>query len=118
MPISELLADWVWKPNRHMSETNSEEKTDVTHVKLESSAEHARQALNAASAASKAVGDTVKKHAQSAYEAGREHLTAAARTFPRQPPRSMEELRGQAKTVADDYKGRAKSAWSDATTKH
>lgn len=100
-----------------MSETNSEEKTDVAHVKLESSAEHARQALNAASAASKAVGDTVKKHAQSAYETGREHLTAAAKDVSEAAAAKYGELRGQAKTVAEDYKGRAESAWTDATTK-
>ena len=100
-----------------MSETNSEEKTDVAHVKLESGAEHAKQALNAASEATKAVGETVKKQAQSAYETGREHLTAAAKDVSEAAAAKYGELRGQAKTVAEQYKGRAQSALSDATSK-
>jgi ElaB/YqjD/DUF883 family membrane-anchored ribosome-binding protein len=100
-----------------MSDTNSEEKTDVAHAKFESSAEHAKQALNAASEATKAVSQTVKQQAQSAYETGREHLTAAAKDVSEAAAAKYEQLRGQAKTVAEDYKGRAGSAWTDATTK-
>ena len=100
-----------------MSETNSEEKSDVTQAKLESSAEHAKQAINAASEATKTVGETVKRQAQSAYETGREHLTAAAKDVSDAAAAKYEAFRGQAKTFAEDYKGRAQSAWSDASVK-
>jgi ElaB/YqjD/DUF883 family membrane-anchored ribosome-binding protein len=111
------LADSVPKTYRHMSETNNEQTSDVTHQKLESSADHAKQAITAASEATKAVGETVKNQAHSAYEVGREHLTAAAKDVSDAAAAKYEELRGQAKTVAEDYKGRAQSAWSDATVK-
>jgi ElaB/YqjD/DUF883 family membrane-anchored ribosome-binding protein len=100
-----------------MPDPNSEEKTDVTQSKLESSAEHAKQALSAASEASKAVSDTVKKQAQSVYETSREHLTAAARDVSDAAAAKYQELRGQAKTAAGDYKVRAESAFSGASTK-
>jgi ElaB/YqjD/DUF883 family membrane-anchored ribosome-binding protein len=115
--MCKLLADSVPKPNRHMSETNSEQTGDVAHEKLESSAGHAKQAFSAASEATKAVSETVKKQAQSAYQVGREHLTAAARDVTDAATAKYEELRGQARTVAENYKGRAQSAWSDATVK-
>ena len=82
-----------------------------------SSAEHAKQALSAATEATKAVSETVKKQAQSAYEVGREHLTAAAKDVTEAATAKYAELRGQARTVADQYKGRAQAAWSDATVK-
>ena len=100
-----------------MSETNSEEKSDVTQAKLESSAEHAKQAINAASAATKTVGETVKRQAHSAYETGREHLTAAAKDVSDAAAAKYETFRGQAKTFAEDYKGKAQSAWNDANVK-
>ena len=100
-----------------MSETNTEEKNDVAQVKLESGAEHAKQALSAASEATKAVGETVKQQAQTVYETGREHLTAAAKDVSDAAAAKYGEIRGQAKTVAEDYKGRAQSAWNDATSK-
>jgi ElaB/YqjD/DUF883 family membrane-anchored ribosome-binding protein len=102
---------------RHMSETNSEQSGDIAHGKLESGADHAKQALSAASEATKTVSETVKKQAHSAYEVSREHLTAAAKDVTDAAAAKYEELRGQARVVADDYKGRAQSAWSDATVK-
>ena len=124
-----LLADSVQKPIRDMSETNSEQSTNVpqdinslqsTNVaqdKLGSGAEHAKQALSAATEATKTVSETVKKQAQSAYEVGREHLTAAAKDVTEAATAKYTELRGQARTAADQYKGRAQGAWSDATVK-
>jgi ElaB/YqjD/DUF883 family membrane-anchored ribosome-binding protein len=124
-----LLADSVQKPIRDMSETNSEQSTNVpqdinslqsTNVaqdKLGSGAEHAKQALSAATEATKTVSETVKKQAQSAYEVGREHLTAAAKDVTEAATAKYAELRGQARTAADQYKGRAQDAWSDATVK-
>jgi ElaB/YqjD/DUF883 family membrane-anchored ribosome-binding protein len=100
-----------------MSETNSEETSGIPHEKLESSADHAKQALSAATEATKAVSETVKNQAHSAYEAGREHLAAAAKDVTEAATAKYEELRGQARTVAEDYKGRAQSAWSEATVK-
>ncbi|MFZ0710059.1 MAG: hypothetical protein WAM53_08470, partial [Terrimicrobiaceae bacterium] len=51
------------------------------------------------------------------YETGREHLTAAAKDVSDAAAAKYGEIRGQAKTVAEDYKGRAQSAWNDATAK-
>jgi ElaB/YqjD/DUF883 family membrane-anchored ribosome-binding protein len=99
-----------------MSETQSEERDDIAQAKLESGAEHAKQALNAASEATKAVGETVKKHAQSVYGTSREHLTAAAKDVSDAAAAKYDELRGQAKTVAGDYKDRGQLAWSGAGT--
>ncbi len=99
-----------------MSETNTEKNTEAAK-KLESSAEHAKKALNAANEASKVVGETVKKQAQSAYETGREHLTAAARDISDAASVKYSELRSQAQNVAEEYKGRAQSALSGAATK-
>jgi ElaB/YqjD/DUF883 family membrane-anchored ribosome-binding protein len=100
-----------------MSDPNSEERTDVAQAKLESSAEHAKQAISAASDATKALGETVKKQAQSVYETSREHLTAAAKDVSEAAAAKYQQLRGQAKTAAGDYKGRAQSAFGDAGTK-
>ena len=110
---------------RDMSETNSEQTgnvgseqtTNSPQDKLGSSAEHAKQALSAATEATKAVSETVKKQAQSAYEVGREHLTAAAKDVSEAATAKYAELRGQARTVADQYKGRAQGALSDASVK-
>ncbi len=80
-----------------MSETNLPEgATNVANQKLESSAEHAKAALNAAADAGKAVSETVKQHAHSVYETGREHLSAAARDISEAGKAKYEELRGQA----------------------
>jgi ElaB/YqjD/DUF883 family membrane-anchored ribosome-binding protein len=100
----------------NMSETPSERTEGLAQAKLESGAEHAKQALNAASEATKVVGETVKKHAQSVYGTGREHLTAAAKDVSDAAAAKYGEFRGQAKTVADDYKSRAQSAWTEAGT--
>ena len=99
-----------------MSDTNSEEK-HAAAKKLESSTEHAKKALDAASEAGKAVGETVKKQAQTAYDAGREHLTAAAKDLGDAASVKYKEIRGKAQTVTEDYKGRAKSALDEATAK-
>jgi ElaB/YqjD/DUF883 family membrane-anchored ribosome-binding protein len=99
-----------------MSDTN-EEKSDVAQAKLESGAEHAKQAISAAGEATKALGETVKKQAQSVYETGREHLTAAAKDVSDAAAAKYEAFRGQAKTLAEDYKGKAQSAWSEAGIK-
>lgn len=100
-----------------MSETNTEETNTEAARKLESSAEHAKKALNAANEASKAVGETVKQQAQSAYAAGREHLSAAARDISDAASVKYNELRSQAQSKAEEYRGRAQSALSDAAAK-
>ncbi|MBN8708471.1 MAG: hypothetical protein BGO12_18415 [Verrucomicrobia bacterium 61-8] len=101
-----------------MSETNlPEDATKVANQKLESSAEHAKAALNAATEAGKAVSETVKQHAHSVYETGREHLSAAARDISEAGKAKYEELRGQATNIAGQYKTRAQSALSDAQAK-
>ena len=84
---------------------------------MESGAEHAKQAISAASEATKALGDTVKKQAQTVYETSREHLTAAAKDVSEAAAAKYEELRGQAKSATEQYKGRAQSALGDAGSK-
>ncbi|HEY5742067.1 MAG TPA: hypothetical protein VIS99_05950 [Terrimicrobiaceae bacterium] len=100
-----------------MSETNSQERDEMRQGKLESGAAQPEQLTGAASEAGKVVGDTVKKYAQSAYTKGREQLTATAKDVGDTAYAKYEELRGQAATTVDDYKGRAQGAWSDATVK-
>lgn len=95
------------------SEKNPKDKNAVTNQKLESGAEHAKKALDAASAAGREVGETVRQQAQTAYEAGREHLTAAAKDLSTAANAKYEELRGQAKTTAEEYRNRAKSFQGD-----
>jgi len=84
--------------------------------KLESSADHAKKALDAATEATRAVGDTVRKQAQSAYDAGKEHITAAAKDLSDAAAGGYDDLRSQARAKADEYRGRAQSAWDDASS--
>lgn len=98
-----------------MSETNPENKNEVVGKKLESGADHAKKALDAATEATKNVGEVVKKEAQGAYQAGREHLTAAAKDISDAAAAKYDEVRGQARATADQYKGKAQAAWDDAT---
>lgn len=96
---------------------NNPESNDIATKKLESSAEHAKKALGAATEAGKTVGETVKQQAQGAYATGKEHLTAAAKDLSEAANAKYGELRGQASSVAEDYKGRAQAAFSDAQSK-
>ena len=59
----------------------------------------------------------MKKHAQTAYEAGREHLTAAAKDVSEAATAKYGEIRGQAQNLAEDYKGRAKTAFDGAAVR-
>jgi ElaB/YqjD/DUF883 family membrane-anchored ribosome-binding protein len=99
-----------------MSENNPE-SNDVATKKLESSAEHAKVALGAAAEAGKAVKETVKQQAQGVYSTGKEHLTAAAKDLSEAANVKYGELRGQATQAAQEYKGRAQAAISDAQSK-
>lgn len=84
--------------------------------KLESSADHAKKALDAATEATRAVGDTVRKQAQSAYDAGKEHIGAAAKDLGDAAASGYGDLRHQARAKADEYRNRAQSAWDDASS--
>lgn len=99
-----------------MSENNPE-STDIAAKKLESSADHAKKAIGAATEAGKAVGETVKQRAQDVYATGKEHLTAAAKDLSEAANAKYGELRGQATSKAEEYKGRAQAAISDAQAK-
>jgi len=99
------------KPLELMSDN---QESNIASKKLESSAEHAKKALGAATEAGKAVGETVKQHAQGAYAVGKEHLTAAAKDLSEAANAKYGELRGQAGHVAENYKGRAQAALTDA----
>ncbi|MEI6337584.1 MAG: hypothetical protein WCQ57_03250 [Verrucomicrobiota bacterium] len=99
-----------------MSDTHTEGK-NAAAKKLESSTEHAKKALDAASEAGKVVGETVKQQAQTAYDAGREHLTAAAKDLSDAASVKYKEIRSRAQDVTEDYTGRAKSALDDAAAK-
>lgn len=97
-----------------MSEKNTQDKSSSVHKKLESGADHAKKALDAATAASKQVGETVREQAQTAYETGREHLTAAAKDLSAAANVKYQEIRSQAKDTAEDYRNRAKSFQGDS----
>jgi len=81
--------------------------------KLESGAEHAKKAIGAAAEAGRAVTETVKKHAQSVLDTGKEHLGAAAKDIGDAATAKYGEIREQALTVAGDYKTKAKNFQSD-----
>jgi ElaB/YqjD/DUF883 family membrane-anchored ribosome-binding protein len=89
----------------------------IASKKLESSSEHAKKALDAATEAGRAVGENVKKQAKAAYDAGREHLGAAAKDLGEAANATYGDLRDQAKSKADELRGRAHSAYSDATAR-
>ena len=95
-----------------MSDNND---NNIAAKKLESSSEHAKKALDAASEAGRVVGETVKKHAKAAYDAGREHLGAAAKDLGEAASATYGDFRDQAKTKAEQLRGRAQSAYTDAT---
>lgn len=97
-----------------MSESTEEK---IAAKKLESSTDHAKKAIDAAAEASRAVGNTVKRQAQVAYETGKEHFTAAAKDLGEAATATYEDLRGQAKVKADEYKGKAQAAWEDASAR-
>lgn len=86
----------------------SESKSEVTK-KLESGAEHAKKAMEAATEAGKAVGETVKKHAHTVIETGKEHLGAAAKDIGGAASATYDQIRGQARQVATDYRSKAEN---------
>jgi ElaB/YqjD/DUF883 family membrane-anchored ribosome-binding protein len=97
------------EPINIMSDTKNSEAAK----KLESGAEHAKKALDAATEAGKAVGETVKKQATSVLETGKEHLGAAAKDLSEAATAKVSEFRGQAKQVADQYRSKAQNVQSD-----
>ena len=90
---------------------------NIAGKKFESSTEHAKAALDAATEASRAVGNTVKRQAQVAYETGKEHITAAAKDLSEAATATYEDLRGQAKVKTEEYKYKAQAAWDDASSR-
>jgi ElaB/YqjD/DUF883 family membrane-anchored ribosome-binding protein len=109
-----LLCVSISPRRKTMSETT---ENNTAAKKLESSSEHAKKALDAATEAGRAVGESVKKHAKVAYDAGREHLGAAAKDLGDAANATYGDLRDQAKTKADELRDRAQSAYSDATAR-
>lgn len=93
------------------------EETAIAGQKLESSTEHAKKAIGAAADATKAVGSTVKKQAQSAYETGKEHLTAAAKDLSEAATATYQDIKKQASAKTDEVKGRAQAALGEASTR-
>ena len=82
--------------------------------KIESGKVHAKQAFDAASEAAKASGANIKEQARHAYEAGRDHMVAAARDLGDAATVRYGEFREQASRVAEDYCGRARDFQNDA----
>ena len=109
-----LLCVSISPRKKIMSDTH---ENNTAAKKLESSSEHAKKALDAATDAGRAVGESVKKQAKAAYDAGREHLGAAAKDLGEAANASYSDLRDQAKTKADELRNRAQSAYSDATAR-
>jgi len=97
-----------------MSDTHD---NNTATKKLESSSEHAKKAIDAATDAGRAVGETVKKQAKAAYDAGREHLGAAAKDLGDAANATYGDLRDQARSKADEFRGRAQTAYQDAAAR-
>lgn len=87
----------------------------IADQKIESSTEHAKKALGAAAEATKVVSETVKKQAQTAIDAGREHLTAAAKDLSDAANAKYSDLREQALAKTDEIRGKAQAALGDAS---
>jgi len=97
-----------------MSDTH---ENNTAAKKLESSSEHAKKAIDAATEAGRVVGETVKKHAKAAYDAGREHLGAAAKDLGEAANAGYDDFREQARHKAEELRGRAQSAYQDASAR-
>ena len=93
------------------------EETHIAGQKIESSTEHAKKAIGVAAEAGRVVGDTVKKQAKTAFDAGKEHLTAAAKDLSEAATAKYSDIRTQAVAKTEEYKGRAQSAFGDASAR-
>lgn len=103
-----------------MSDTTNDPQTppaDPVGNKFESSTAHAKAALDETTTAAKEVYEVGKKRAQSAFASTKDHLTQAAKDFSDAANVKYQEVRSQAVTKAEEYKGKAREALSDATTK-
>jgi Uncharacterized conserved protein len=103
-----------------MSESNSEPATDPSAIagqKFESGTAHAKAALEETTAAAKEVFETGKKRAQTAIASSKEHLSKAAKDLSEAANVKYKNIREQAASKAEEYKGRAREALSGATTK-
>jgi ElaB/YqjD/DUF883 family membrane-anchored ribosome-binding protein len=99
------------------TEATATDPTSLANEKLESSAAHAKAALDETTAAAKEVYETGKKRAQSAIASSKEHLTHAAKDIGVAAGAKYEDIRTQAASKAEEYKGRAQQVYSDATSK-
>jgi len=95
--------------------SDSTEKNAIADEKFKSSTEHTKKAIEAATTATRQVLDTGKKHAQEAIGVGKEHLSAAAKDLGDAAAAKYDDLRTQATQVAQEYRGKAQSALSDAS---
>jgi ElaB/YqjD/DUF883 family membrane-anchored ribosome-binding protein len=98
---------------QHMPEI----EPSLVNQKLGSSSEHAKKALDAATEATRAVSDTVKKQTQAAIAVGKEHLGAAARDLSDAATATYGDLREQAKIKADGLCEQAQSFIGDASSR-
>ncbi len=99
-----------------MSE-NTTDPASLANEKLESGTAHAKAALDETTAAAKEVLEAGKKRAQTAIASSKEHLTQAARDLGDAANAKYSEVRTQATSKAEEYKGRAQQAFTEASSK-
>lgn len=100
-----------------MSDPLSPTESPSVEKKIASSTDHAKKALDAAADATRVVGETVKTQAKSAFDASKEHISAAARDLGDAASVKIEDLRSQAKAKADEVRDKANTAWGDASAR-
>ena len=99
-----------------MTDTNTAEtaKADEAKKKLESGAAHAKAVLEKTTDSAKQVAETFKKHGKEVIDTGKEHLGAAGKDLGDAAAATVEDLRGQARTMIDQAATRAKNFQAEA----
>jgi len=100
-----------------MSDSKTPLESPNVGKKLENSTEHAKKALDAAASATRVVSETVKEQAKTAFDTGKEHISAAARELGDAANVTIDDLRSQAKAKATDVREKATAAWGDASSR-
>ncbi len=95
---------------------NATQENNIVSKKLGSSSDHAKKALDVATDAGRTVGETIKNQTKIAVDAGKEHLSAAAKDLGEAASATYTDLRDQAKSKADEFKGRAQDWIGDASS--
>lgn len=96
---------------------SEKENKDPISSKLESSQEHARQALEATKKAAKTTLDVGKEQFSGALKESKDHVVAAAQDIGEVAGAKYGEVRDQVRNLAEDYRGKAQQVIQSAGTR-